>query len=515
VTRHVQALAQELHADGHYVRVLAPFDSPGWFTSLVHRGAAPQRLTAPEYLVALGRTVGVKANGAVSNLSIAPGAVSAMLNELRVGRYDVVHIHEPVAPAIGWFAADRARLPLVGTFHAYSDRPLPNGVANLLGARRVLGRLHVRIAVSKAAAWTGRRWFGGDYRIIPNGVHVDRERAARTGQTGVGERLRIVFVDQPVERKGLPVLLRAFEALRDQIPAELVLVGPSSEQLARLMRNPGGVRALGTLDDDSKRRELELADVLCAPAVGGESFGMVLTEAFAAGTPAVASDIVGYREVVRDGVDGVLVPPGDPQALAAALLVLWAQPEQRARMGHVAAADVQRFAWRPIAAQVLDAYREAIAIWTGSRGAPVWGHGSACRCWRSAGRTNHTTDAGTAHPVRRKGARLSMTVKTGSRCHAPPYLRPSAPSTFPEGQSGGVTMTDRMTEAGRRRLELGSDPGELIDRIVKLRALLPAFAQETAVARREAARLRSQDATLQRRIVELESRSAVTRDLTP
>src|SRR5262249_41579550 len=151
--------------------------------------------------------------------------------------------------------------------HAYSDRPVPNGVANLLGARRMLGRLHVRIAVSQAAAWTGRRWFGGDYRIIPNGVHLDRERATRIRQTGVGQGLRIVFVGQPVERKGLPVLLCAFEALRDEIPAELVLVAPSSEQLARLMRNPRGVRALGKLDDERKRRELKLADVLCAPAL--------------------------------------------------------------------------------------------------------------------------------------------------------------------------------------------------------------------------------------------------------
>jgi phosphatidylinositol alpha-mannosyltransferase len=377
VTRHVQALAQELRGEGHYVRVLAPFDAPGRFTSLVHRGAGPQRLRAPEYLIPLGRTVGFRANGAISNLSIAPHAVSAMLQELRLGRYDVVHIHEPVAPAIGWFAAARALLPLVGTFHAYSDRPVPNGVANLLGARRVLGRLHIRIAVSQAAAWTGRRWFGGAYRIIPNGVHVDRERVTRIGQTGVGERLRIVFVGQPVERKGLPVLLGAFEALRDEIPAELVLVGPSSEQLGRLMRNPRGVRALGTLDDESKRRELERADVLCAPAVGGESFGMVLTEAFAAGTPVVASDITGYREVVRDGVDGILVPPRDARALAAALLDLWAQPERRARMGRVAAADVQRFAWRPIAAQVLDACREAVAIWSGSKSSRVRLYGAA------------------------------------------------------------------------------------------------------------------------------------------
>ena len=376
VTRHVQALAQQLSSDGHYVRVLAPFDPQGRVTSLAHRGAVPQRLTVPEYLLPLGRTIGLSANGAVSNLSVTPGAVTAMLSELRAGDYDVVHVHEPVAPLVGWFAADRVRRPLVGTFHAYSDRPVPNTAANLFGARHVLGRLHVRIAVSEAAAWTGRRWFGGDYRIIPNGVHVDRERASRPKKRRARERLRLVFVGQPVQRKGLPVLLRAFEALREQIPAELVLVGPSPGELARMMPDPRDVRALGKLDDQAKRRELELADVLCAPALGGESFGMVLTEAFAAGTPVVASDIAGYREVVHDRVDGVLVPAGDAEALADALQDLWTQPERRAQMGELATAGVQRFAWPRVTGQVLDAYDQAIAIWSRSRRSPRWRYGA-------------------------------------------------------------------------------------------------------------------------------------------
>jgi phosphatidyl-myo-inositol alpha-mannosyltransferase len=216
VGRHVGALAEQFESEGHYVRVLAPLDPPDRFASLSHRGAAPQRVLVPGYLVPLGRTVGFPANGAVSNLSITPHGVATLLEELRAGGYDVVHVHEPIAPAVGWIAADRARLPMVGTFHAYSDRPVPNGIANLLGARRVLGKLHVRIAVSQAAAWTGRRWFGGEYRIIPNGVRVDPEPPGAAAPPG--DRLRIVFVGQPVQRKGLPVLLRAFEALREQIP---------------------------------------------------------------------------------------------------------------------------------------------------------------------------------------------------------------------------------------------------------------------------------------------------------
>jgi phosphatidylinositol alpha-mannosyltransferase len=361
VTRHIEALAECFRAEGHHVRVLAPFDPPGRFSTVLHRGARPQALTAPEYLVSLGRTVGFKANGAVSNLSTTPYGVATLHKELRTGRYDVVHIHEPIVPVTGWVAADKTPLPLVGTFHTYNENRVSNGVANVLGARRVFNRLHVRIAVSEAAAWTARRFFGGHYRVIPNGVHVDPGRAASSASRPMGDRLRIAFVGQAVERKGLPLLLRAFEALREHIPTELTVIGPTPAELEHMLLDPEGVRMLGKVDEQTKQRELEQADVLCAPSLGGESFGMVLTEAFAAGTPVIASDIAGYRDVVRDGVDGVLVPPGDAQALAEALRDLWEEPERRQLMAHAAAVDVERFAWPRVAADVLHAYEEAIA----------------------------------------------------------------------------------------------------------------------------------------------------------
>jgi phosphatidylinositol alpha-mannosyltransferase len=337
--------------------VLAPFDPSDRFSAALHRGARPQPLTAPEYLVSLGRTIGVKSNGAVSNLTITPYGVARMHEELRTGRYDVVHIHEPVAPLASWVATDATRLPLVGTFHSYSENRLSNGIANLIGARRVLNRLHVRIAVSEAAAWTGRRFFGGHYRVIPNGVHINGASSER----GPSDKLEIVFVGQAVERKGLPLLMRAFEALRDHIPTELTVIGASAEELGPMMLDDRGVRVLGKVSEEDKRRELERAHVLCAPSLRGESFGMVLTEAFAAGTPVVASDIAGYRDVVRDGIDGVLVPPGDAQALAEVLRELWHEPEQRDAMARAAAVDVERFAWPRVAAQVMEAYEDAIA----------------------------------------------------------------------------------------------------------------------------------------------------------
>jgi phosphatidylinositol alpha-mannosyltransferase len=361
VTRHIEALAEQFLDQGHHVRVLAPYDPPDRFGAVLHRGARPQAVKPPEYLVSLGRTCSLKANQAVSNISITGYALAMAQQELRTGRYDVVHVHEPLAPLAPWVITDRTDLPLVGTFHTYNENRVSNGIANVLGARRMLNRLHVRIAVSEAAAWTGRRFFGGHYRVIPNGVHVDAERAALGALRPQDEKLRIAFVGQAVERKGLPLLLRAFEALREHVPTELTVIGPSMEELSPLMLDMRDVRVLGKVDDETKREELERSDVLCAPSLGGESFGMVLTEAFAAGTPVVASDIAGYRHVVRDGVDGILVPRGDAQTLAEVLRDLYDEPIRRAQMARAAALGADRFAWPRVAEQVMEAYEDAVA----------------------------------------------------------------------------------------------------------------------------------------------------------
>ena len=365
VTRHIEALASELAATGHEARILAPFDPDDALSRRLHRGARPQQRSVPEDFVSLGRTVGLPANGAVSNMALTPDAVFALRRELRDGGYDVLHIHEPVVPFLSWDALTSAgSLPLVGTFHTYSENALTNGIAaGPLGGRRRMNRLHARIAVSEAAAWTARRFYGGRYRIIPNGVHLlDLDEHADVPATQ--RELRILFVGQAVERKGLPILLQAFEALRDQIPATLTLVGAGAEEVAHMMLDDRGVQALGKVSEERKLAELARAEVLCAPSLHGESFGMVLTEAFAAATPVLASDIPGYRDVVRDGTDGLLVSAGDPLALAEALRGLALDPALRARMARAARERAERFAWPRVAAEVLDCYEQAMRVGT-------------------------------------------------------------------------------------------------------------------------------------------------------
>jgi phosphatidyl-myo-inositol alpha-mannosyltransferase len=359
VNRHVEALADALIGRGHEVCVLAPWDPPDRRSKVLHRASAERR-SAPEYLIPLGRTVGIGANGAVSNLSVFPDGLTTMRRELKAGRFDVVHVHEPPAPSLSWDACSFREAPVVGTFHAYSTKRMPNTIANLLGARRKFNQLSARIAVSEAAAWTGRRWFGGEYRVIPNGVDVD---APPAGPKPRSEKLRVLFVGRSEERKGLPVLLQAFEGLIEHVPARLTLIGASPEDVKRYVPDPAtesSIDTLGRVSGEELWRHLHEADVLCAPSLAGESFGMVLTEAFAAGTPVIASEIAGYSDVVTDGTDGILVPPADPQRLAEELQSLYLEPARRQAMGRAARRTAAYYAWPRVAERVEGIYEEAL-----------------------------------------------------------------------------------------------------------------------------------------------------------
>ena len=361
VNRHVEALATEFLARGHDLRVLAPWDPPDRLTRVLHR-ADPEERERPGYLRTLGRSMAFGMNGSVSNNSPFPGVAAALRRELDEFEPDVVHVHEPPAGFIGWDACSYGGAPVVATFHAYSTKAFPNWLANLAGARRKFNQLNGRIAVSEAAAWTGKRWFGGDYRIVPNGVDLDAPPAAPKPPS---DELRVLFVGRPEERKGLPVLLQAFEALVEHVPVAPGDRGRRSRRRRPVPRRGRGPRCASTrsarVDHDELWRQLHEADVLCAPSLSGESFGMVLTEAFAAGTPVIASHIAGYADVVTDGVDGVLVPPADPQRLAEELQAMYHEPERRSAMGEAARHSAERYAWPRVAEQVEAVYRDAIA----------------------------------------------------------------------------------------------------------------------------------------------------------
>ena len=359
VNRHVEALACELIDRDHELRVLAPWDPPDRLSRLVHR-AAPEVRRPPDYLVPLNRTFAVRGNGSVTNLHWLPTGVARMRRELRAFAPDVVHVHEPVAPMLGWGAATFPEAPVVGTFHAYSNNKFTNGIGIVAGGRRRFNRMHARIAVSEAAAWTGQRFFGGRYEVIPNGVDT---AAPPAGPKPTSDDLRVLFVGRAEERKGLPVLLAAFGALVEHERAKLTVIGVSDADVRRYVADPeveAKVDARGRVPAEELWRTLHESDVLCAPSLTGESFGMILTEAFAAGTPVIASNIAGYADVVTEGVDGVLVPPADPQRLAEELQTASHEPERLRRMGEAARESAQRYAWPRIAERVESVYERVV-----------------------------------------------------------------------------------------------------------------------------------------------------------
>jgi phosphatidylinositol alpha-mannosyltransferase len=269
-------------------------------------------------------------------------------------QFDVLHLHEPMTPIICTAAMAWARCPIVATFHA------SGGLGWLHAGRPVWGflmdRIDRRIAVSDAARESASRWFPGEFEVIPNGVLIPEH--AEPG----GREHRIVFIGRHDPRKGMPVLLRAWPEIHRSTGARLRIVGadPLMVRLAltRAGVEPEGIDSLGFLSQDDLTAELTSAKALIAPSLGGESFGMVLTRAFACATPVVSSDISGYRDVMTDET-GVLVPPGEPDALTEAVVGLLADEPRRERYGAAARKlALERYSWDDIGRRLAEIYRE-------------------------------------------------------------------------------------------------------------------------------------------------------------
>ena len=361
VNTHVEHLAEELEGRGHETWVIAPVGA----LTPARRHVDSRQHAMAERFIPVGSAVPVPSNGSVAYVNFSPQLTTRMDRAVRYGRFDVLHVHEPCTPAVSAMAVLMATSPVVGTFHAALDA---SGYYDQLKwvVAAIMKRIDVRVAVSEAARAFPQSRFPGPYRIIPNGVAVEKYAPA----LGVPKvRGRILFVGRAEKRKGLGVLLQAFTLLRQRAPhATLVIAGATRRQVLETERNGmglpvelTGVDALGWVADEEKIAHLGEAEIVCAPSLAAESFGIVLAEAMAAGVPVVASDLPGYRAVLRDGEAGRLTPPGDPVALADALYDLLQDEDERRRLAAAGSAAAAELSWGRITDSIIEAYEDAIA----------------------------------------------------------------------------------------------------------------------------------------------------------
>ncbi len=343
VVEHAEQQARALNRLGIETRTLMGSDPPGTFTRYLHPRSGRHGEPPPDVLP-VGRSVIVPANGSLPNIVLSPSTPFRVRRILDRERFDLLHLHEPMTPAICTAALAFGKCPMVATWHAAGDLGWMRGARHFWGF--LMDRIDARIAVSEQARDSAARWLQGEWEVIPNGVLIP------PAADPANREHRVVFIGRHDPRKGMPVLLRAWPEVHRRTGARLRLVGadPLAVRLllTRLHVPEDGIDTLGWLSDDDLTGELLAAKVLAAPSTGQESFGMVLTRAFACATPAVASDIAGYRTVMTDET-GVLVPPGDPQALGETLVGLLEDEPRRAACGAAARELARaRYSWEGI-----------------------------------------------------------------------------------------------------------------------------------------------------------------------
>ena len=354
VQQHIRDLAEALIELGHSVSVISPADDD---TPL------------PGYVVSAGRAVPVPYNGSVARLAFGPLSASRVRRWVKEGDFDVLHVHEPAAPSLSLLACWVASGPIVATVHTANPKSRVMHAASP-ALRSALEKINGRIAVSEAARTTLVEHLGGDAVLIPNGVATRRYAVAEPlpGWPGTGGAIGFLGrMDEP--RKGLSVLLRAFAVLgAERQGLRLLIAGPGDAEDV-LERVPAPLRdrvvLLGQVSEQDKVRMLHSVDVFCAPNTGGESFGIVLAEAMAAGAPIVASDLDAFRRVLQGGRAGGLFATGDPGDLARAARLVLDDPERRAKLSAAATSAVSAYDWSVVARDVVSVY-ETVVLGTAS-----------------------------------------------------------------------------------------------------------------------------------------------------
>ena len=360
VRDHVSHLADEFIALGHDVRVMAP-------------ASGVKGKQTEQNIYKMGGTTPFPINGSIARIALNPALGRHVRHVLQRERFDVVHLHEPLLPGLSLTVLRYSRALNVGTFHAFA-RPSMTSTPYLAYAsaypflRPYFRRLAGRIAVSSAAYDFVSHYFDGDFRIIPNGVSLDRfSPQAVPFASYMDGKLNILFVGRFEKRKGAKFLLRAIPSIRERFPnTRFIFVGEGRLRsgFQQFVQRHGwqDVIFTGYVPDEDKARYFASAHVFCAPATGGESMGIVLLEAMAAGKPVVATSIAGYSTVISDGVDGLLVPPRDSEALAFAIGRLLENEPLRQKFTHAGLLKAREYAWPRVSRRILDYYSELLDI---------------------------------------------------------------------------------------------------------------------------------------------------------
>ena len=355
VVSHVVSLGNELSDRGHDVKILAPCSDP------------EQVETGEVELIPFGRSIPVPTAGSISRISFSVWHRPRLRATLENEEFDVVHLHEPLMPMFALMCCFLAKAPKVGTFHAYNESRASGYTFWKPVLARAASRLDGRIAVSEPARDFANRYFPGDYTVIPNGIDVERFGKPTPWPALMDrDKTNILFVGRMGEkRKGLRYLLGAYSTLKWEFPdLRLVIVGPGEPDPASYLTM--GERAIndvvftGPVSDDELPGYYQAADIFCTPATGKESFGYVVVEAMAAGTPVVATSIPGFSGVMRDGEQGFLVEPNSEESIADALRILILDRSLRQRLGADARTWAQQYRWNSLAESVIDSYRAAI-----------------------------------------------------------------------------------------------------------------------------------------------------------
>ncbi len=353
VNQHILALAEEFRTQGHVVKIMAPSSAD-----------ESETLEANPNVYRVGSVVPIKANGSVARITLSLNLSGQIKRILYQEQFDVVHIHEPLMPALPLTVLAHSKALNIGTFHAFSQSNIAYYYARPI-LRYFIGKLDGRIAVSVPAEDFISQYFEGNYEIIPNPIDLNRFKteAQPLPQYNDG-KLNILFVGRFGERrKGFKFLLKAFNYVRQQVPnIRLIIVGKGDTKgYQRYLRhnNITDVIFTGYVPDEELPRYYRSAHVFCAPSVGGESFGIVLVEAMASGLPVVASDIPGYASVLEHGKQGLLVEPKNVEMLAMSLIRVLADSELRARLGADGQQKALQYSWKKVSQRVLEVYERS------------------------------------------------------------------------------------------------------------------------------------------------------------